>query len=247
MSDRWLEELARVANEETARERRQLDERWDRLAAGTLEPTEEAALRAEAERSEEGRAAWEAFRPLGAGFEAQVVARLQAEQTRAAAPGKVVPFRHRVPLAAGLGLLAAGLVAFALLRPFLNPALPAYSLEVSSGQRGGENHQIVIGEIATLALQPETASRGRVEVQCFLEVPGQSPRFWSGCETHVERRAGGVRVVRLPAEATAELLPGRLRVVVGRPGRFPPAEERGDRDPEGRWEADWVPILSPQK
>lgn len=245
MSDRWLEELVRVANEDTARERQQLDERWDRLAAGTLDADELAALRAEAEASPEGRAAWEAFSPLGAGFEAQVVARLQADTVPAAVLAPVVPLRSRVPLFAGIGLLAAGLVAFALLRPFLSPPLPHYSLEVNTGQRGGGDKLIIIGEAAKLSLQPEAASWGRVAVQCIQVSPDSPPKFWPGCESRLEPLPDGTLRVNLPATATSELTEGRLRVVVGRPDRFPAVTETLDEDPRHRWQAFWVEIRRP--
>jgi hypothetical protein len=243
MSDRWLEELVRVANEDTARERQQLDERWDRLAAGTLDADELAALRAEAEASPEGRAAWEAFRPLGAGFEAQVVARLQADTVPATTLAPVVPLRSRVPLFAGLGLLAAGLVAFALLRPFLNPPLPGYTISNNSGNRSGG--PILIGQPDTISLQPEETRRGQVKVQCWYLSPNGESQYWSGCETHFEPRPDGSLRVALPASATAELTEGRLRVVVGRPGRFPAGTETLDEDPKHRWQAFWVEIRRP--
>lgn len=245
MSDRWLEELVRVANEDTARERRQLDERWDRLAAGTLDADELAALRAEAERTDEGRAAWEAFRPLGADFEAQVVARLQAERAPAATLAPVVPLRSRVPLFAGIGLLAAGLTAFALLRPFLNPPLPDYTISYNSGDRNGKG--ISIGQPATLSLQPKETRRGQVKVQCWQLLPNGESRYWSGCETYFNPRPDGTLRVELPAAATDELVPGTLRVFVARPGRFPAGTETRDIDPEGRWQAFSVPIELPQE
>lgn len=245
MSDRWIEELVRVANEETAREREQLDERWDRLAAGTLDADELAALRAEAEGTAEGRAAWEAFRPLGAGFEAQVVARLRADPAPGATLAPVVPLRSRVPVFAGLGLLAAGLVAFALLRPFLSPTLPDYSIAYNSGDRSGES--ILIGQQATVSLQPEESRRGQVKVQCWHLSPDAATRYWPGCETHLEPLPDGTLRVNLPAASTSELTPGTLRVFVARPGRFPAGTETRDSDPEGRWQAFSVPIQLSQE
>jgi|CXWL01.1.fsa_nt_gi hypothetical protein len=245
MNDRWFEELVQVAKDEEARERQALDDRWDRLAAGTLEAGERAELHAEAERTEEGRAAWAAFQPLGPAFQASLVAKIQAQQAGAAREtgAKVLPFRGRVVVWAGAGLLAAGLVAFALLRPFLNPALPNYTIEANAGSRGGR--QIVIGLDANIALQPDESSRGQVTVQCVHTATGAAPRFWPGCETHLERRPDGTLVVNLPAAATAELAPGTLRVIVGRPGRFPPPGDTAERDPAGRWQAFSVAVQAP--
>src|SRR6185503_16244051 len=71
--DVLLRQLGQVARERAAGEP-SLDERWDRLAAGTLGAEEEAELRRLAETSDEAGMAYDAFRPLGKAFEAQVVA-----------------------------------------------------------------------------------------------------------------------------------------------------------------------------
>ena len=73
MEDRIVRELGHLAKEEREAERARLDERWDRLAAGTLTPEEGAELRALAESSPEARETYEAFRPLGAKFQARMV------------------------------------------------------------------------------------------------------------------------------------------------------------------------------
>lgn len=244
MSDRWFEELVQVTKEQEAQERLALDERWDRLAAGTLDADAAAGLRAEAEQTAEGRAAWEAFRPLEADFQSRIVASVKAQQAaERAPPTQVLPFRSRVPYFAAAGLLAAGLAAFALLRPFLSPALPAYTHSVNAGYRGGET--IVIGQKATVSLQPKAASRGRVAVQCVLTPTGEAPKFWSGCESHRDHQPDGTLRVTLPPAATAELRPGILRVLVGRPDRFPPPAETAARDPQGRWQAFEVEVSPP--
>src|SRR5687768_15946406 len=77
--ERLLRELGHLAKEEERTERARLDERWDRLAAGTLSAEEEAELLALAETSPEAREAWEAFRPLGPEFQARVVEKIAAE------------------------------------------------------------------------------------------------------------------------------------------------------------------------
>src|SRR5262245_60200152 len=66
----------------TARAEPALDERWDRLAAGTLSEAEHEALLEEAARSDAAADAYEAFRPLGAEFQARVVHRLVGEAAR---------------------------------------------------------------------------------------------------------------------------------------------------------------------
>ena len=63
--DPLLHELGRLAQEEKEAEDARRDERWDRLAAGTLGAEEDAALRTLAATSPAAREAYEAFRPLG--------------------------------------------------------------------------------------------------------------------------------------------------------------------------------------
>jgi RNA polymerase sigma factor (sigma-70 family) len=78
--DSILSELGALARQEGEGES-PLDERWDRLAAGTLTAEEDAELRALATSSPEAREAYEAFRPLGAAFQARVVSAINAERT----------------------------------------------------------------------------------------------------------------------------------------------------------------------
>jgi len=144
-----MKALGRTARAEPAH-----DERWDRLAAGTLSEAEREALLEEATRSDAAADAYEAFRPLGAEFQARVVHRLLGEAARgqtpaqqataggvhapAAAPGRdeaapveargrVVPFPRRVRrfAVAPLALAASLLVAVGLIT-FMRPgAVPA--------------------------------------------------------------------------------------------------------------------------
>src|SRR6185436_20249296 len=92
--DPLLRELGTWARNLAAAEREQLDEKWDRLAAGSLSPEEEAELRAEAEGSAGGAAALAAFQPLGPAAESRIVAQIRAQRTAerpaAAAPRPVV-------------------------------------------------------------------------------------------------------------------------------------------------------------
>src|SRR5581483_237467 len=79
--DQLLGELGGLARQEREAEKARLDERWDRLAAGTLTPEEEAELKALAANSPEARETYEAFRPLGADFQARVVSAINAGRT----------------------------------------------------------------------------------------------------------------------------------------------------------------------
>ena len=82
MSDRLLRELGDLARSEAEAEKARFDDRWDRLAAGTLTAEEEAELKALADSSPEYREAYEAFRPLGAEFQARVMSAINAEQDK---------------------------------------------------------------------------------------------------------------------------------------------------------------------
>src|SRR5947209_19726504 len=91
MSDRLLRELGDLARSETEAEQDRFDERWDRLAAGTLTAEEDAELKALAESSPEAREAYEVFRPLGGDFQALVVGKINAER---ASEARVLLFRR---------------------------------------------------------------------------------------------------------------------------------------------------------
>lgn len=94
--DRLLRDLARLAREEEAREGNLLDDRWDRLAEGSLSAEEGERLAAEAAGSAEARLAYEAFRPLGAAFQTRVAAQILEELGAQPEAGQFpVPISHR--------------------------------------------------------------------------------------------------------------------------------------------------------
>ncbi|MEA2599879.1 MAG: hypothetical protein QOF89_871 [Acidobacteriota bacterium] len=137
MDDLLLKELADLARREEETEKARLDERWDRLAAGTLTAEEETELKALAESSPEAREAYEAFRPLGADFQARVVNAINAERTsEAPAPEpreerpRVLPFR-RVTRRMEVWIGAAAVVAAGVFFLVRGPALPLPSYEAS--------------------------------------------------------------------------------------------------------------------
>jgi hypothetical protein len=143
-----------------ARDGQPLDERWDRLATGDLTDAEREDLLEAAARSDEAAEAYEAFRPLGAEFQARVVERLMAQRAGGATPAadvetgghaaaaeasgasatataarKIVPFPRRARRfsALPLALAASLLVAVGvatLLRQGATPALPGYGLRL---------------------------------------------------------------------------------------------------------------------
>ncbi|MFP5285496.1 MAG: hypothetical protein ACLGI9_07145 [Thermoanaerobaculia bacterium] len=254
--DRILRELGRLAREEREAEEARLDERWDRLAAGTLTAEEEAELRALAETSPEAREAYEAFRPLGAGFQARVVDAAAAELRDPAGPqeprSRVLPFRRPAARLTGW-LVAAGTVAAALLLFLRTPASPSldtlYAVaELSGGARafrGGEaepSKVFVPGSLLTLVLSPNPPVSGPVEARGFLArgrkiVPLEPKPSFEVVQGGAVRLRGTLgKEIRLP--------PGeqRLWIVVGRPGKIPSvreleAELREQRTRHEHWQA----------
>src|SRR5436853_420723 len=147
MSDRLLRELGDLARSETKAEEARFDERWDRLAAGTLTAEEDAELKALAESSPETREAYEAFRPLGADFQARVVSAINSERSpkpQPLPPPKPLPFRpaRRIEVWAGLAAAVAAGVFFLVRGPAMQaPLTSSYAASLSGGlksHRGGE-------------------------------------------------------------------------------------------------------------
>jgi len=197
------------------------DDRWDRLAAGTLSEEEAAELRALAETSAEAREAYEAFRPLGAEFHDAVVRKIQ--ESVVTPPAKLLRFRRRVLRLAGWGAVAAAAAALVvLLRP---PTLPGYSLaEISGGSRAtrGETTEPVVwapGDRfqATLRPQTEVKQTESLDAQASLHRGHELRRL--RVRTQVDERGA----VRLDGSLDRDLPPGdwTLWVVVGRRGALP--------------------------
>src|SRR5215218_7525825 len=128
--DRLLRELGHLAKEEEGAERARLDERWDRLAAGTLTAEEEAELLALAETSPGAREAYEAFRPLGPEFQARVVKKISAELPKGWR-GRLLQF----PAVRIGGWVTAAAAAAAVVVVLLRPSapLPDYQIAVTGG------------------------------------------------------------------------------------------------------------------
>jgi len=145
MNDRLLRELGELARKEAEAEQARLDERWDRLAAGTLTAEEETELKALAASSPEAREAYEAFRPLGADFQARVASAINSQRASEAQATqkkrKPVSFFWRVARRMEVWIGAPAAVAagvFFLVRVL---ALPAYTFDEIHGNqisRGGE-------------------------------------------------------------------------------------------------------------
>ena len=259
--DLLLRELGRLEKGEKESEKAHLDERWDRLAAGTITADEEAELMALAETSPETREALEAFRPLGADFQARVVEAVAAEMrsaaereesTREARPRPSAPrrsaggrwgWRWLVPAAAA----AAALFLF-VRGPAQPPHFPTYKADNLTGiqtMRGGEPGAatglplFLPGSNLTLVVRPEEPIKESLEVQGFL-ARGDNLVAW---ETEPEIADNGN--VRIEGELPHDLEPEAWTVwlVVGRSGKIPPASELMAELRSGRTRHDnWVAV-----
>lgn len=218
--DRLLRELGDLAREEERANRARLDERWDRLAAGTLTPEEEAELRALAETSPEAREAWEAFRPLGPEFQARMVEKIAAELPKERR-ARLLPFRPAVRIG---GWVTAAAAAAAVLVMLLRPGvpLPEYTIASVAGGfseiRGEQPRDFAPGDRIEVRLRPAQESRpGRLEGRLFL----LRDRELRSLETGIETYPGGA--VSLKGALGPDLDRGTwtLWAVVGRPGDLP--------------------------
>lgn len=219
------------------------DERWDRLAAGTLGEEEAAELRALVETSEEAREAYEAFRPLGPDFHDAVVAKIRAAAVTPSA--KLLPFPRRALQLVGWGAIAAAAaLAVVLLRP---AALPQYSLAaISGGSRATRGEPTEPGTWApgdrfqaTLRPQTEVDRAGSLEARAFL-LRGRELRPLR-VRTQVDSRGS----VRLDGSLDHDLPPGTwtLWVVVGRRGALPdPAVPKPSAGSAPVRERSWVAV-----
>ncbi len=252
--DRLLRELGDLARQEDEAERARFDERWDRLAAGTLTAEEEAELKALAGSSPEAREAYEAFRPLGADFQARMVAAAQAE-IQEPRP-RVLPFRRaaaRIEVWLGTAAAVAAGLFFFLRMPA--PSLPGYVAELTGGvktSRGGEagpsdETQVFVPEsLLTLDVQPDHPAGSRVEPRAFLSSRAgeENLRPWAP-QPHfqIADKGGAVRLQgRLGQDL--QLSPGDwiLWIVVAPAGKAPSAREvqdklRADRPLHDSWQA----------
>jgi len=241
--DPLLRELAAWARDRAEVEREQLDERWDRLAAGSLSPEEQAELRADAEGSASGAAALSAFQPLGPEAEARIVAQIRAQRTAerlnaAAAPvvasppaaraGNVLPFRPRVAAwSGGLGLAAAAVLVAVLLLP---GPLPTYVAELNGGDKTARSgteakgtRTFSPGARFELVLRPAEAVKGKVALRCLLIAAGGGPtRPFPACDKPQHSDDGSLRVIGTVG-SQIEYLPGKwtLWAILARPGQLP--------------------------
>ncbi len=251
--DPLLDDLVRVSREENAAERSRLDDRWDRLAAGTASAEEVAELRALAQGSAEAGAAYEAFRPLGADFRQRVVRAIREQDARMDAPSETPARAPRASVLPGLklwlgfgGFAATAAAAAAFMVLARAPALPSYAVaEVSGGtatmraERPGERPVFAPGDPFEVGARPLTAVPGgeRPEGACFLARDREFRRL----ETDAEADSSGA--MKLSGRIDPDVEPGlwRLWVVVGWPGKLPaPADLRASIEAGSTHGRAWV-------
>jgi hypothetical protein len=244
--DRLLRELGHLAREEERAERARLDERWDRLAAGTLTPEEEAELRALAETSPEAREAWEAFRPLGPEFQARVVEKISAELQKEEPWWRLLWFR---PAARIGGWVTAAATAAAVVVRFMQPPapIPGYQIAVKGGssemrEEEEEAVRLAPGDRCEVLLRPDTAvARAKsLKAQCFL-VRGGERRPMEVEKIHIESTG----VIKLEGSIPHDLQAGTwtFLAVVGRPRSLPDPAELQSLAARGEVrQRDWVAV-----
>jgi hypothetical protein len=138
MDDLLLKELGDLARRQEETERARLDERWDRLAAGTLTAEEEAELKAFAESSPEARETYQAFRPLGADFQARVVSKINAERKKRFRVLPFPPLIRRIEVWVGAAAAGAAGVFFLVRGPLIDQGYQASLEGAFKENRGAE-------------------------------------------------------------------------------------------------------------
>jgi len=265
MSDRLLRELGDLARSETKAEEARFDDRWDRLAAGTLTAEEEAELKALAESSPEIREAYQAFQPLGADFQARVLSRINAQPPKPAPAPAPRPEPPKPPPPVSLfwrvvrrpevraGFAAAGAAGVLILMwPPTRPPLNLQVTEFSGGvneSRGNEPKSsglpvFVPGAPLTFAVTTASYVQG-VEARVLLS-PLSGTRNLRPLEPEPHLEITDQGAVRLQGTLGQEIHipPGdwRIWIVVGRKGKIPSikdlqAELSSGRMRHAAWEA----------
>lgn len=183
-----------------------VDPALERLAKGECTPEERARLEAEAERSEEGAGALEAFRPL----DPLVRARMKRAVRRSRAPR-----RGRLFLG---GLIAAAACALAIVasRPSA-PPLPPYGLEMSStdrlerGELGQSASVVSPGSILEIVARPADVAGPVQAVLLIRSAAGTTRRPLEVSPSGAVRARGQVSDLLGGAQGSVELL-----IAVGR-------------------------------
>lgn len=241
------------------------DDRYRRLAEGTLSAEDDAELRALAESSEEARLDYEAYRPVGPETRERL-----AEAFQRQAPSRVVPFERPAArpspaprrswqrswrrLGGAAAVLAAALAFLWLRVPSgsgLSP-LPIYLHELEGAvrdQRGAtpdeetDRPTFRLGDTLRLVLRPPERVEGALAQRAFLEREGETV-LRETVPIQVAYSVSADGVVTLEAELGRELELGawELVVVYGRlgflPQEIPPPGEESEA-------ADWRVLRLP--
>lgn len=153
--------LSQAAREDDREAMSKLDERWDRLAAGTLTEAENDELLGLADASGEAHEAYQAFRPLGPDFQKNVAAAILARQRQE---------REEARYGAGAGADADRALAPPVGLPTV-PPLPHPRLAASPErprqrrfQRWAAAAGVVVALAVSLLLQQEQKAGFQVEV-----------------------------------------------------------------------------------
>jgi hypothetical protein len=207
----------------------EIDPRWYALAAEELNDAEVAALCAEAEASDEGRALWELYAPLSAALKERILADALARRAKPR-PERWVDRLfggawRPAPVLLGLAVAAAALVPAMRIR-----STGAPDVDVAwSNDRGPAAPPPVLDTPdtpLTLAIVPGPRTGGPLEVRGALLVHDGSPRPW---QVHANPPAeGGVLVITGLKRVLFPCVPGGewdLLVAVGRPGPALTADE----------------------
>jgi hypothetical protein len=253
MDDLLLKELGNLAQREEEAERARFDERWDRLTAGSLTAEQETELKALAGSSPEARETYEAFRPLGADFQARVVSAINAQRAREAQATQkkrkpVSPFwRVARRMEVGFGAAAAVAAGVFLLWGPVSPVPFAYEARFNAGDqtlRGGEPGPangiptFSSGSRLELNVSPLHPIPGQVEAQAFLSPSAgeEDLKPWKPeSRFKIAEKGGAVRLVGTLGQ-DLQLPSGdwTIWIVVARPRKTPGAGEIQSRLRSGR-------------
>lgn len=242
--DRLLGKLGDLARQEEEAGKARLDERWDRLAAGTLTPEEEAELKALADSSPEIPEAYEAFRPLGADFQARMVSKINAERHPVPQPvppdprPRPLPFRRIEVWLGAAAAVAAGVVFFLVPRPAL-PPLPAYSVASLSGDKASRGEESVPpsgmpvfspGSMLELKVRPQPPFhvKGPLEAHAYrVPASGGGANWVPVPDFKVKKSENGAMLLLGTLGETIQVPPGvwKICVAVSRPDKAPNERE----------------------
>lgn len=126
-----LDQLADLARQEEQGPEAEERRRWEALAAGNLDDGDEKALRDQAEKSPEAKAALDAYRPLGSDFHARMAELAGRELEADNPPSNIIDARGRWPRWAPMSALVAALLLFVLWPAGPSAPLPHYTLLVN--------------------------------------------------------------------------------------------------------------------